>query len=401
MSLGPQQMNHPRLPEGWVWTTLGELGDYFNGRGFRKDEWKEDGRPIIRIQNLTNPSKPFNYFQGEVDERHVVQPGDILVSWAATLDVFRWDGPEAVVNQHIFKVQSRIAPDLHYWLLLAALSEVRARAHGTGMVHVTRDRFLETPVPLPPADEQRDLVAWLEDAWRNIDAGRTEVEGALRNLDRLRASILATAVADGVEGTIDDVVVGFEAGKSFQCQGRPADVDEWGVIKVSAMTYGDFRAEENKAVLNEEAVDPRWEIKENDLLISRANTAEYVGASTLVGDCRPRLLLSDKSLRVLPNEHVDRRWLNYALRAPSSRAQMSVTATGTSDSMRNLSQDKIRRLKVRIPAPEAQIELADEITARLSEIRDLEAAIDVAARSVHPLKQSVLISLVNGRTNGQ
>lgn len=57
------------LPTGWTTTTLGALGRYINGRGFKKSEWGAKGRPIIRIQNLTGSSQNFNFYDGPVDER--------------------------------------------------------------------------------------------------------------------------------------------------------------------------------------------------------------------------------------------------------------------------------------------------------------------------------------------
>jgi hypothetical protein len=59
------------IPSGWARTTIGEIGEYYNGRGFKKAEWSETGRPIIRIQNLTDPTKPFNHYEGDdVDPRN-------------------------------------------------------------------------------------------------------------------------------------------------------------------------------------------------------------------------------------------------------------------------------------------------------------------------------------------
>src|SRR5687768_7048965 len=109
------------LPAGWTSATLGEIGEYLNGRGFKKSEWNDTGRPIIRIQNLTGSANSFNYFAGEPEEYYIARDGDLLVSWAATLGVFVWRGPEAVVNQHIFKVNSRIDLGFHRYLLDATL----------------------------------------------------------------------------------------------------------------------------------------------------------------------------------------------------------------------------------------------------------------------------------------
>ncbi|MDR7300615.1 hypothetical protein [Haloactinomyces albus] len=48
-------------------------------------------------------------------------------------------------------------------------------------------------------------------------------------------------------GILDEVLDRIEAGKSFACEARPARDDEWGVIKVSAMTWGEFQESEDEA----------------------------------------------------------------------------------------------------------------------------------------------------------
>ena len=180
------------LPDGWEWTTLGELGRYYNGRAFKKSEWADSGRPIIRIQNLTDPSKPFNHFRGDADEKHTVRAGDILVSWAATLGVFQWGGDEAVVNQHIFKVESDIDPGFHMWALRSALASLSAKTRGTGMVHITRGDFLDHRLPLPPFDEQRAIAAAIDEAFARIGV----IEGELDAVERLRVSMCASVLYD-------------------------------------------------------------------------------------------------------------------------------------------------------------------------------------------------------------
>ena len=77
---------------------LGCVAKFVNGRAFKPDDWSSNGLPIIRIQNLTDPAARLNRFNGPFDNRHAVKNGDILVSWSATLDVFKWHGGEAILN---------------------------------------------------------------------------------------------------------------------------------------------------------------------------------------------------------------------------------------------------------------------------------------------------------------
>jgi type I restriction enzyme S subunit len=173
---------------------LGELGTYINGRGFKKSEWGNQGRPIIRIQNLTGTARETNHFDGEVDERHIVRPGDLLVSWAASLGAYIWNGEEGCLNQHIFKVESYIDKRFHYYLLQDILDDLLRKTHGSGMVHITRKRFDETPVAIPDRDEQGRIVAKIEELFSDLDAGVAALKRAQANLTRYRAAALKAAV---------------------------------------------------------------------------------------------------------------------------------------------------------------------------------------------------------------
>ena len=90
--------------EDWVETSLGEIGEYINGRAFRPMEWSKSGLRIIRIQDLTGTVKEHHFYNGAVADKHVVNTGDLLIAWSATLGAFIWNEPKAVLNQHIFKV---------------------------------------------------------------------------------------------------------------------------------------------------------------------------------------------------------------------------------------------------------------------------------------------------------
>src|SRR4051812_3157912 len=112
------------LPADWSIRSLGEIGKYLNGYPFKPSEWRTEGLPIIRIQNLTDEQKPFNYFDGQVDPRYLIESGDILVSWSASLGAFLWRRGEAWLNQHIFKATPNAAivdRSFFYFLMLHSI----------------------------------------------------------------------------------------------------------------------------------------------------------------------------------------------------------------------------------------------------------------------------------------
>jgi type I restriction enzyme S subunit len=184
------------LPDGWRWVRLGEIADFINGRAFKPDEWSNTGLPIIRIQNLTSIGAPFNYFAGVVDQCHLVQDGDLLISWSATLDVFLWLRGPAVLNQHIFKVAEQaqlVRRDYLYFAVREDMEEIRAQVHGATMRHITKPEFESIKIPLPPLSEQKRIAAILNEQMEAVGKVRTALEAQLKTINTLPASLLRRA----------------------------------------------------------------------------------------------------------------------------------------------------------------------------------------------------------------
>lgn len=164
---GPEERRE-ELPPGWAWARLDDTGEYINGLAFKNSDWRTTGTPIIRIQNLTNPSAPFNYADGPFPDDRIARDGDILVSWSATLNAFRWTRGDAVVNQHIFKVvpDHRVVTEDYLFHLLRHCIRTMAEseaAHGLVMKHINRGPFLSHVVAVPPLAEQERIVAKVDE----------------------------------------------------------------------------------------------------------------------------------------------------------------------------------------------------------------------------------------------
>ena len=94
-----------RVPANWTQSRVKYLGAYINGYPFKPQDWGSPvGRPILRIQDLSSANQEPNRYDGEIPSRYLIRPRDILISWSASLGVYRWEGEEAWLNQHIFKV---------------------------------------------------------------------------------------------------------------------------------------------------------------------------------------------------------------------------------------------------------------------------------------------------------
>ena len=94
--------------------TLGTVATYINGRAFKPVEWETSGLPIIRIQNLTSSTTQVNYTTQRFEDKYLVHNGDLLFAWSASLGAHIWNGGDAWLNQHIFRVVPNEGIDKKY-----------------------------------------------------------------------------------------------------------------------------------------------------------------------------------------------------------------------------------------------------------------------------------------------
>lgn len=163
--------------------------------------------------------------------------------------------------------------------------------------------------------------------------------------------------------TLADVILDLSNGWSPKCLDRPAQGDEWGVLKLGAVSYGAFNAKQNKGLPENLAPLPALEIKTGDWLISRANITRLVGACALVKETPPRLMLCDKIFRAVwrSNSPVLPAYLDEVLKTPHLRQQIEASLTGTSPTMKNISKPALLALRLPLPPPDVQQTLVTAI----------------------------------------
>lgn len=162
---------------------LGKVCSLINGRAFKPAEWANKGLPIIRIQNLNDETKEFNYFAGEYDKKHYIETGDLLFSWSGTpgtsFGAFFWHRGPAVLNQHIFnvKIDKSILFDQYFrYAINNQLDHIIDQAHGgVGLKHITKGKLEATPIPLPPLPTQKKIVEILDAAQRLIETRKAQI----------------------------------------------------------------------------------------------------------------------------------------------------------------------------------------------------------------------------------
>lgn len=383
-----------RTVPGWAETNLGEIGEYLNGRGFKKSEWRDVGRPIIRIQNLTGTSDQFNYFAGEPEEHYIAHPGDILVSWAATLGVFVWAGPEAVVNQHIFKVRSLIDLNFHRYLLESVLGDLRRQTHGSGMVHITKSRFESTPVLLPPLAEQKRIVAAIEEQFSRLDAGVAALEHAHAKLALLRdRSILSL-----IEGSASRQLLGEVAEIRLGRQRSPANhtgPNMHSYLRAANVTWTGLDLTDVKEMNFSPSEVETYALRAGDVLVAEASgSASEVGKPAIWDGSIATCCFQNTLLRVRSN-YLTPDYLYLVLLALARSGTFARASRGVG--IHHLSKAGLSGLEVEVPTLATQRRLVDAIRRQQDRVQALESALTMGLGRARRLRSSVLSAAFCGK----
>jgi len=240
---------------------------------------------------------------------------------------------------------------------------------------------------LPPIDEQKRLAALLW-AMEDYREAQNDLEERIIELRRTAFEAAAfKAAATSLSAWIDRI----DAGRSPQAASEPAADDEFGVLKVSAIGGHDFISTENKRLLTQTSFVPEMSVRAGDILVTRANAVVDNVARPCMVDCdHPNLMLSDKTLRLVPKSGIPPRIILAALQSPEYRIYVREVVNGTE--AKNITQQKI----LAGPIPDLQTQ---QISLLWSELTALDSAAFKTAKepaAVKSLRASMISSIFGG-----
>lgn len=377
-------MKLPKIPSHWIWKTVGDLGTNKKpavkagpfGSSLKKEFYVESGfRVYGQEQVIAGDLSIGNYYIDKAKFESLktceVMSGDILVSLVGTFgkilvvpDVFE----PGIINPRLVRLS--LAPELinpyfFAWFFQSSLAQAQMNllSHGGTMDILNTKNISSLKVPLPPLEEQKRIAAILDKA----DAIRRKRQQAIALTEELLKSAFLDMFGDPVTNpkgweimSMCQVIKTIEVGWSANNEERRCQGDEWGVLKVSAVSSGCFKPFEHKAVVEPEFKKSPIVPRQGDLLFTRANTRELVAATCLVEKDYQHLFLSDKIWRIIPNPDVANvEYLKVLLSDSKFRNLLAQKATGTSGSMLNVSQKKLLEMNAPIPSLAAQQKFAE------------------------------------------
>ena len=411
------------LPKEWINSKLEQLTQDISYGYTAKSTTENVGPHLLRItdiqdNNVNWATVPYCEIESKKKDQYLLKKGDLVFArTGATVGksyLIKSDIPDAVYASYLIKVRaisdntikylSLFFKSPHYW------SQITEFSAGIGQPNVNGSKLKDLIIPFAPLAEQHQIAQRLDELLAQVDTIKARLDAIPAILKRFRQSVLSAAVSGTLteewrsnnnytdpwlELKVKNIVTKVEAGKSLKCIETPPQNDEYGIIKISAVTWGIFDENESKTLPNRNLFIEDRRVNAGDFLISRANTIELLGNPVIVEKVTKNLMLSDKVLRLVMDDK-NKRWLSLFLRSSVGRYEIESRSTGNQLSMRNIGQSSLLDIDLPKPSDKEQEEIVRRVDQFFAFADQIEQRVNDAKARVDKLTQSILAKAFRG-----
>lgn len=261
------------------------------------------------------------------------------------------------------------------------------------------DQIASHAVPLPPLNEQRRIVAAIEEQFSRLDAAEESLRRAGMRVQGLRDAVYSAAVA-GQWPTVPLAELLREPLRNGH-SAKAAPGGEVRTLTLTAVTRREF-TDQNTKLTNADPsrIESLW-LRSGDVLIERSNTPELVGTAALYRGPERWAIFPDLMIRVRVCNDVVPEFLELTLKSQPARGYFRRSAQGIAGSMPKIDQGAVERFQVPLPPVDEQRRIVAEVEQQLSVIETVGASIEVAKRRSASLGRSILERAFRGELVAQ
>ncbi|MER5336780.1 restriction endonuclease subunit S [Micromonospora sp. NPDC002717] len=377
--------------------------DYPGGVPYIRPVDMSDSGGIVEPSRLlrTDPAIALAYRRSTVEER------DLVVSIGPSFGKVMMVPPE-LAGANLTQGTARVAaaegvePRFLYWALQSqpARQHWEAAVGGATFKALNLEPLSRSPIPLVPNEDQRRIADFLDVEIQLLDraaASKGSLQDLLRErLDAVRNLGLDELCARHGEVTLRRVIRGIEQGVSPLCDSTPAALGEWGVLKLSSVKRGKFYPHENKRLTGGDAF-ARYEVREGDLLVTRANTPGLVGDVAVACGDVVKKLLPDLIYRLRLSDMVRADFAAEVLLGRRVRGLIEATARGSSQSMVKLRGEDIRTWPIPNVSSTVQIEFVRRMQVEANQVQAFVEVVERQQQLILERRQALVTAAVTGQ----
>jgi type I restriction enzyme S subunit len=300
---------------------------------------------------------------------------------------------------------------LQYFYNSSSISDFQSGSNN--LRNLKFDDYIKITIPLPPLEEQKRIVAKIEELFSEIDKGIENLLKAQELLKAYQQSLIKNAATgellislgllknhfdDSCKINLSKVISEHGQGWSPKCLNEPStNENDWAVIKTTAIQNFEFLEDENKLLPKNLKPKPHLEIATGDILVTRAGPRNRVGIACLVRECRKRLILCDKAYRIKVNyDMILPEYLEMLLNSPHIIDKIEYLKTGINDSGVNLTQERFLALELLVPPLSLQKLTLQKLQDNISITTQLNQQISIASEKLKNIRQSILKKAFSG-----
>ena len=248
-----------------------------------------------------------------------------------------------------------------YFFLKSKTDYLNSLGRGATFKEISKSIVESIEIPLPEVKQQKEIAEKFKKLEQLISLRKQQL-AKLDELIKAQFVEMFGEISDNSMNwdyfTIGKLISTIESGWSGNGKQREKHADEIAVLKVSAVTKGYFIPTECKVLDDQHNIKKYVYPQKGDILFSRANTKEMVGATVLIKKDYPDLILPDKLWKIRFCTDVNPIYMKHVLSTTTVRNAFSAASTGTSGSMYNVSMEKFKGVIIPVPPLSVQNKFA-------------------------------------------
>ncbi len=382
---------------------IGDVCNILNGFAFKSERYVDEGIRVVRITNVQKgyieDEKPQFYPAAEIEtiKDYILRENDLLLSLTGNVGrVAMLDKSflPAALNQRVACLRIKDSDIILKYLYYALLSnkfenDCISSAKGIAQKNMSTEWLKGYEINIYSKEKQLEIVDLFDNLVNIITARKQQ----LQQLDELVKARFVEMFGDPVHNEmlwekvpLSVCVESIDNGKSFVCDSVAREGDWPAILKLSAATYGFYRPEENKAVLDEIQFVEDATVRVGDLLFTRKNTPELVGMCAYVYDTPSNLMMPDLIFRLNTTERCNKIFLWKLINHDLFRERIQAIATGSAKSMSNISKERLLNLEVILPP----IKLQEQFAAFVEQVDKSKVEINKSLEKLETLKKALM-----------